>query len=67
MSNQTAKKKKIDIIIIIPDRLKNSAYSGQAYAARPTKWTMHLRRNFSVQVYWFFRLNLNIVEIKNFV
>ncbi len=45
----------------IHDRLKNTPYSGQAYATRPSKWTMHWRRNFFYQVYQFFKLNLKIM------
>lgn len=45
----------------IHERLKNIPYSGQAYATRPTWWTMRWRRNFFYQVYQFFRLNLKIM------
>lgn len=45
----------------IHDRLKNIPYSGQAFATRPTRWTMHWRRNIFVQIYQFFRLNLKIM------
>ncbi len=45
----------------IHDRLKNTPYSGQAYATRPSKWTMHWRRNFFYQIYQFFKLNLKIM------
>lgn len=45
----------------IHDRLKNIPYTEESFATRPTWWTMHWRRNFFVQVYQFFRLNLKIM------
>jgi len=45
----------------IHERLKNIPYTEESFATRPTWWTMHWRRNFFVQVYQFFRLNLKIM------
>lgn len=45
------------------ERLKNTPYSNQSFATRPSRLTMFWRRCVIVQIYQFFALNLKIMRI----
>ncbi len=45
------------------ERLKNTPYSNQSFATRPSRITMFWRRCVIFQIYQFFALNLKIMRI----